>query len=62
MSENTITVTWTTLVEETYTATMPRAEYDAMVDAGTFADDLAEWEDDGPTSTDVTGREIESAS
>lgn len=62
MSTETITVTWTTIVEEWYTATIPKAEYDAMVDAGTYADDLAEWEDDGPQSVFVTGREIERAS
>lgn len=59
MSEKTVTVTWVTLVEERYTAEIPLSEYQEMVNSGTYADDLASWEDEGSEDTAVTGREIE---
>lgn len=60
MGEKTIIVTWITTVEERYTAEIPLDEYRQMVDAGTYADDLAKWEN-SPISIDVPGRDITSA-
>lgn len=60
MSKKTVTVTWITLVEERYTAEIPVSEYEGMVNSGTYADDLASWEDDAD-DVSVTGREIENA-
>lgn len=60
MTTETVKVTWVTLIEEIYSAEIPVSEYNEMVNAGTYADDLAEWEDsNNPIGVSVTGREIE---
>lgn len=61
MNDKTVTVTWVTTVEERYTAEIPVDDFRRMVDAGTYADDLAEWEE-SPVSVDVPGRGIVDAS
>lgn len=63
MATETVRVKWVTTIEETHVADIPVAEYRAMIDAGTFTDDLAEYEDSATaTVVGVTDREIVEAS
>lgn len=61
-SERMVTVTWTTTIEEVYTAEIPKDEYDEMIDSGTFSDDLAQYEDEPSDEVSVTSRDITEAS
>lgn len=63
MANETVRVKWVTTIEETHVAEIPVDEYRAMIDAGTFTDDLAEYEDSyHAISSGVTDREILEAS
>lgn len=39
------TVTWYTIIKERHTAEIPEEEYAEMIENGTYADELSEYED-----------------
>lgn len=53
-----VKISWTTHIEELHEAEIPADEWQKMLDAGTFADDLAQYEGE-PHGVAVTDREIE---
>lgn len=55
---DTIKVSWTTHIEEFHEAEIPADEWQKMLDAETFADDLAQYEGD-PHGVAVTDREVD---